>query len=147
MLEQKYEALYKPLYDKRVPLISGEVAPQLSEDDESNIPKDAPDGGDRKGIPGFWLQALGQNPDIAEFIDDEDLPLMQEIADVSVTYSEDYSQFTIIFKFNENEYVQETKLTKTYTIEPDILDDSSTLTGSEGTEIHWKPGKNLTGNS
>jgi nucleosome assembly protein 1-like 1 len=144
LLEQKYQALYKPLYDKRVPLISGEEAPKLSEEDESNIPEDAPDGGDAKGIPGFWLQALGQHPDISDYIAEEDLPLMQQITDISVTYSEDYSQFSVIFKFNENEFMEETELKKTYTVAPNIVEENATVTDFKGTEIHWKPGKNLT---
>ena len=39
-LEKKYAEIYAPLLEKRVKLISGEVAPELTEEEEAQIPED-----------------------------------------------------------------------------------------------------------
>ena len=146
LLEQKYMALYQPVYDKRVPVISGDVAVTLTEEEESAIPDEALESKDgEKGILGFWLQALGQNEDVSQFITEEDIPLMEKIKDITVNYNEDYTSFTLTFFFEANEYMEQTELSKKYTVTPDLLDEEApSLTGNEGTEISWKAGKDLT---
>jgi nucleosome assembly protein 1-like 1 len=143
-LEQKYAALNQPIYDKRVPIISGEQAPVLTKEEEDGLPDDAPDS-DQKGIPGFWLQALGQHQELQNWITEEDIPLLQCIKDIKVTYNDDYTSFTITFFFSQNDYMEETELSKVYTV-TDLLDESEApaLTGNDGTDITWKAGMDLT---
>ncbi len=139
-------ALYQPIYDKRVPVISGDEDVKLTEEEEKAIPEEALESKDgQKGIPGFWLQALGQNEDIREFIEEEDLPLMEKLKDITVTYNENFDSFTLTFCFHPNEYMEQTELKKTYTVSPDLIDEESpALTGIDYTEIKWKAGKDLT---
>jgi hypothetical protein len=39
-LEQKYDALYAPMFEERKKLVSGESAPELTEEEESAIPEE-----------------------------------------------------------------------------------------------------------
>ena len=56
----------------------------------------------------------------------------------------EYDSFKIVFTFKENDYFTNTELKKEYIMDPDILDiDSPSLESATGTEIDWKPGKNL----
>ena len=49
-----------------------------------------------------------------------------------------------MFSFKENDYFTNTELKKEYIVDPDFLDvDSPSLESATGTEIDWKPGKNL----
>lgn len=49
--------------------------------------------------------------------------------------------FKLTFTFKENPYFTNTVLTKTYYM---LDDDEPVLDRSEGTQIDWKPGKNIT---
>ena len=137
-------ALYQPIYDKRVPVISGDEDVILTEEEESAIPEEALQSKEgEKGIPGFWLQALGQNDDIQGFITEEDIPLMEKIKDITVKYNEDFTSF-LHFTSPSYEYIEQQELQKTYTVSPDLFDEESpTLTGNDCTEIIWKAGKDL----
>ena len=84
-------------------------------------------------------------PEVAEHIQEQDTGLLLALTDISCTYSDSYDSFTLTFKFSENEWIENEELTKTYTVDPDLLtDDSPNLVENIGTEIKWKQGKDLT---
>ncbi|RCH80876.1 hypothetical protein CU098_001286, partial [Rhizopus stolonifer] len=60
-LEKKYLELYRPLYNKRAEVISGQYEPS-----EKEVAAGA------KGVPQFWLTALKTHPQIGDIITDED---------------------------------------------------------------------------
>jgi len=80
-LEKKYEELYQPAYAVREKVINNTMAPDLTAEEEEMLPKelvDAADGEDN-GIEGFWLQALGQLEEIADYIAEDDVPLLLKV--------------------------------------------------------------------
>ncbi len=100
---------------------------------------------DVKGVPEFWSQCLLQHPSTGDIISEDDMPLLEKLNNITCTYDETYTEFTLHFHFGDNEYFTNKVLTKKYGVSPDLLDDKSpALTLNEGTEIDWKAGKNLT---
>jgi nucleosome assembly protein 1-like 1 len=182
-LEKKYEALKKPLYERRSAIVVGDSEPNAAElawedkrkkeeqekgegeqpkkegepkkeetkkEGEPAKKKEEGKAGDNnnnkdenvKGIPEFWLQALRHHPDFAELITEKDLDALKHLKDVRVKPLEDEVSFAIEFQFDPNPYFDETLLTKTYHLRErggEIMYQSV-----DGTEIHWKQGKNLT---
>jgi hypothetical protein len=56
------------------------------------------------GIPRFWLLAFGNHPVLEQLLTAEDIPILESLVDLNVTYAEDYSSFSLHFKFLENQY-------------------------------------------
>ena len=56
------------------------------------------------GIPGFFLQALQNHPNIGKLITDDDAVALKALRDIKVEYNVDMSGFKLIFVFAENEY-------------------------------------------
>jgi len=106
LLEQKYLSLRKVVYDKRRQIITGEVEPEV--DESEKVPVPTADGENVKGIPGFWFRALANHPAIGDFITEEDVPALESLTDITVTYNDSYSSFTIVFFFAENPYFSNT---------------------------------------
>ena len=147
-LEKKFRARKQPLLDQRTQIVAGLVEPVLTPEEEAEIPvpvdSTEENVGPIVGIPGFWGQCLTNNGSIGEFITDEDIPVLNFLADISCSYNDDMSSFTISFLFNENPYFSNSVLTKTYNLSPDLLDEQApSLTSIVGTEINWKEGNNL----
>jgi hypothetical protein len=64
-LEKKYEEKYQLLYKKRKDIIDGVTEATLSaEEEDEYVHKDAEDKPDEKGIDGFWMQSMGNLPEI-----------------------------------------------------------------------------------
>ncbi len=100
---------------------------------------------DIAGIPGFWLQCLGAHHVTGDLISEEDVPALEALTSITCDYDESFSKFTLSFTFAENEFFTNKVLTKVYGVSPDLLDEKApALTSNEGTEIDWKPTKNLT---
>ncbi|KAJ8539914.1 hypothetical protein K7X08_026303 [Anisodus acutangulus] len=96
-VEQKYNVIRKPVYDKR-----------------NNI---------TKTIPDFWLTAFLSHPVLGEFLIEEDQKIFKFLSSIEVEESKDVkSGYSITFNFNANPYFENTKLSKTYT----FLEDGPT---------------------
>lgn len=102
VLETKYRELKKPIYHSQGQIISGEVDVPAEEGPDPSS-EDA-EGEKMKGIPGFWAQALLNHPAIQDIVAMEDMPAMEALTDIKCTYNEDYTSFTLIFHFAENEF-------------------------------------------
>lgn len=73
-----------------------------------------------------------------------DGPALESLTDIKLEYTDDYSGFKLSFHFAPNEYFTNEILSKSYTVSPDLLDDTApALTSVDGTEINWKDKKNL----
>jgi nucleosome assembly protein 1-like 1 len=97
-----------------------------------------------KGVPGFWLQCIANHPTVSTLLGEQDGPALQALTDIKLEYSEDYSSFKLLFHFAPNDYFTNEILTKSYTVSPDLLEETApALTSVEGTEIQWKEKKNL----
>ncbi|XP_047970166.1 NAP1-related protein 2 isoform X1 [Salvia hispanica] len=89
-LEQKYNEIRKPVYDKRNEII--------------------------KSIPDFWLTAFMSHPALSELLSDEDQKIFKYLINLEVEDCKDVKcGYSITFEFKPNPYFEETKLTKTFT--------------------------------
>ncbi|XP_047331465.1 NAP1-related protein 2 [Impatiens glandulifera] len=96
-VEQKFNEIRKPVYDKRNEII--------------------------KSIPDFWLTAFLSHPALGELLTEEDGKIFKYLSSLEVEDSKDVkSGYSITFNFNPNPYFGDTKLTKTYT----FLDEGTT---------------------
>lgn len=143
-LELKYAEKLKGFYDSRADIIQGKVDVQLKVEAEGGELADIPSHDDGvEGIPDFWLTVL-RNAATQILISDEDHEALKHLVDIRVEYPEDMEGFSLVFEFSENEFFTNKTLVKKYDI-PDMLEDTTpTLRDITGTEIDWKPGKNLT---
>ncbi|KAA3475793.1 NAP1-related protein 1-like [Gossypium australe] len=101
-VEQKYNELRKPVYDKRHDII--------------------------KSIPDFWLTAFLSHPVLGELLTEEDQKIFKHINSLEVEDCKDLkSGYSITFNFNPNPYFEDTKLTKTFT----FLDEGIKITATQ----------------
>jgi len=98
----------------------------------------------KEGVPNFWLQALQNNMITSEEVQKDDVPVLAHLMDIkySTKLNEGKKGFQLAFVFSPNEYFEDEILTKTYLMDPE--DDDECLTKAIGTDIKWKPGKNVT---
>uniref|UniRef100_A0A061R8Y2 Nucleosome assembly protein 1-like 1 n=1 Tax=Tetraselmis sp. GSL018 TaxID=582737 RepID=A0A061R8Y2_9CHLO len=148
-LDAKYSALYGPLYTQRAAIVSGaEEAPPKEEGEggEGEPGAEAEQKGDEdapKGIPEFWLCVLRNNEVTEEQITEKDSEALKHLVDITwePLEGEDKKGFKLNFFFEENPFFENEILTKSYHM---VDEDDPILEHAEGTEIKWKPGKNLT---
>nr|ACJ84425.1 unknown [Medicago truncatula] len=89
-IEQKYNEIRKPVYDKRNEII--------------------------KSIPDFWLNAFLSHPTLSELLNDEDQKIFKYLSSLEVEDNKDVkSGYTITLNFNPNPYFEDSKLSKTFT--------------------------------
>lgn len=122
-LEETYEKLYNPLFEKRREEL------------------------ERGNISSFWLTALDNCKVVGENITDRDRGALEFLKHLEYTTisntTDEYPAGTIILKFwfSPNPFFTNEVLTKTYVMDPE---DDEELKKTIGTDIVWKPGKNLT---
>ncbi|KAL1553498.1 Asparagine-rich protein (ARP protein) [Salvia divinorum] len=96
-LEEKYNEIRKPVYDKRNDII--------------------------KSIPDFWLTAFMSHPALSELLTDADQKIFKYLSNLEVEDCKDVkSGYSITFHFEPNPYFEDAKLTKTFT----FLDEGTT---------------------
>ncbi|KAL4361375.1 hypothetical protein GQ457_04G036580 [Hibiscus cannabinus] len=101
-VEQKYNKIRKPVYDKRSDII--------------------------KSIPDFWLTAFLSHPVLGELLTEGDQKIFMHISSIEVgDFEQLKSSYSISFNFNSNPYFEDTKLTKTFT----FLDDEVKITATQ----------------
>ncbi|KAJ2470395.1 histone chaperone [Coemansia sp. RSA 2322] len=160
-LEKKYNKLYSPLYARRTAIVLGSVEPtdvekaegakiaeaEAEEDAENGKPKasgikEVKDDEDEEsavaGIPGFWLTALRNHPQLEELITERDEEAIRHLRDLRLTYLEDKPGFKLEFEFAENEFFSNSVLTKTYFYEQSEVTGELEFASVEGTKVEWK---------
>ncbi|PHT97970.1 NAP1-related protein 2 [Capsicum chinense] len=96
-VEQKYNVIRKPVYDKRNDIINS--------------------------ISDFWLTAFLSHPVLGELLTEEDQKIFKFLSSIEVEDSKDVkSGYSITFNFKPNPYFENSKLSKTYT----FLEDGPT---------------------
>jgi len=114
-VEQKYNKLRKPFYEKRNELV--------------------------KKIPNFWITAFINHPQVSGILDEEEEECLHFLNKLEVEEFEDIkSGYRINFTFEENPYFENKILTKEF-----HLGTANEGEGpkSTSTAIQWKEGKNL----
>ncbi|KAJ4962036.1 hypothetical protein NE237_021946 [Protea cynaroides] len=101
-VEQKYNEILRPVYEKR-----NEIT---------------------KSIPDFWLTAFLSHPALGDLLSEEDQKIFKYLSSLDVEDFKDVKLgYSITFNFNPNSYFEDTKLTKTFT----FLDEGTTkITGT-----------------
>ena len=156
-LEDKYAKLYAPLYATRAAIVKGtkdvDAEHLMIEGDDAE--EEAP-----QGIPEFWLCALRNHELLGEQITEKDADALKHLVDITsrpltkVDFPKDEDDeeedeeeeeeptgFALEFHFEPNDFFEDAVLVKKYLM-ADM--DDPILEHSEGTEINWKQGKNLT---
>ncbi|KAK9073180.1 hypothetical protein SSX86_007504 [Deinandra increscens subsp. villosa] len=96
-VEQKYNEIRKPVYDKRKEII--------------------------KSIPDFWLTAFLSHPVFSDLLSEEDQQIFKHLTSLEVEDFQDVKLgYSISLSFSPNPYFEDTKLTKTFT----FLDEGAT---------------------
>ncbi|KAJ1419609.1 Nucleosome assembly protein [Sesbania bispinosa] len=89
-VEQKYNEIRKPVYDRRNEII--------------------------KTIPDFWLTAFLSHPALSDLLTEEDQKIFKYLDSLDVEDFKDMKLgYSITFNFKENPYFEDSKLTKTFT--------------------------------
>ncbi|KAI6121155.1 nucleosome assembly protein [Pisolithus sp. B1] len=157
-LEKKYLELQKPLYERRLAIISGAAkatqeeidagtqASQKDNEEYTPIPADAP--GDPAPIPEFWLTALRNHVGLSELITERDAAALKHLTDIRLSYlpsDQPKPGFKIAFHFSPNEYFENEILEKTYLYQEEVgYSGDFVYDRAIGTEIKWKEDKDLT---
>lgn len=114
-VEQKYNKLRKPFYEKRSELV--------------------------KRIPNFWITAFINHPQVSGILDEEEEECLHFLNKLEVEEFEDIkSGYRINFHFDENQYFENKVLTKEFHL--GTANDGEGPS-SQSTTILWKEGKNL----
>ncbi|CAH9117271.1 unnamed protein product [Cuscuta epithymum] len=101
-VEQKYNEIRRPVYDKRNEVI--------------------------KSIPDFWLIAFMSHPALSDLLCDEDQKVFKYFDSLYVEDFKDLaSGYSITFTFKKNPYFEDTKLVKTFTFH----EEGTRITGTE----------------
>nr|XP_043635883.1 NAP1-related protein 1-like isoform X2 [Erigeron canadensis] len=96
-VEQRYNVVRKPVYDKRSEVI--------------------------KSIPDFWLTAFLSHPVLSDLLTEEDQKIFKHLTSLEVEDFKDVKLgYSISFNFSPNPYFEDLKLTKTFT----FLDEGTT---------------------
>jgi len=156
-LEKKYLELQKPLYERRLAIISGSAsatteeiaageAQSLKDDpDHKSLPSDVTS--DPAGIPEFWLTALRNHIGLSEIITDRDAEALKHLLDIRLSYlgKEEKPGFKLTFVFSTNDYFENDVLVKTYMYQEEVAYSGDfAYDQAIGTEIRWKEDKDLT---
>lgn len=105
-----------------------------------------------KGIPGFWLGCLNSTFNFSESIEDHDRQVLKHLTDIQLAYANenDVLTYKLNFVFEKNQFFTNDVLTKTYYLKtkPEEKNpfnyDGFEVFKSEGCEINWIPGKDVT---
>lgn len=172
-LELEFEAKHKGLYLKRAEIISGKHEPTDEECQlPANLAQDEFNGDQEnaagetefteedeealktsvKGVPCFWLGCLSSTYNFSESVEDHDRPVLKYLNDIKLSYEQKDKLlvYKLDFHFNENPFFKNPVLNKTYylKVDPDEKDPFSyegfEVYKSEGCEIEWLPGKDVT---
>jgi len=116
VVEQKYNKLRKPHYQKRNDIIGN--------------------------IPAFWATVFSNHPQVSSIVTEKDEEALQFLTEMEVEEFEDIkSGYKVSFRFKENPFFSNELLVKEFHISDETSEGDTAA--SKSTEIKWKPGKSL----
>ncbi|XP_017035753.1 protein SET isoform X2 [Drosophila kikkawai] len=117
-VEQKYNKLRKPCYERRSELV--------------------------KKISNFWVTSFINHPQVSGILDEEEEECLHSLKKLEVEEFEDIkSGYRINFHFDENPYFENKVLTKEFHLNSAAASENGEWPASTSTPIKWKEGKNL----
>ena len=150
----QYLDLNKPLYERRLAIITGTANPTPEEirggeeqslKDDPSYEKLPADSSETAPIPEFWLTALRNHVGTSEIITDRDAAALKHLVDIRVTYTEPKPGFKLTFIFTTNEFFENEELEKTYYYQEEVGYSGDFLYDRAiGTTIKWKEDQDLT---
>jgi nucleosome assembly protein 1-like 1 len=135
-IEAKYEALYKPFYDKRAKVIDGtsEVAVEEIQEQLQQVSIKDPNAPNAEvGIPQFWLKCLQNTEQFGSLINEKDKEILKHLNDITVDFDETGS-FKLHFHFSPQKYFDHTILTREFILDSQKL----AISKISSTKIEWK---------
>jgi nucleosome assembly protein 1-like 1 len=145
IIVQKYNKIQAPIIEKSNQVISGERAPNdeeiqqgvqfLSDEDKTKLSEHltaAP-------IEDYWFKVLTNCNTLSQDIFEADHPLLKKITKIEHIPEDNTENFEIKFHFAPNEYFENTHLGVKF-----FMIDQGEPEKTEGTEIKWKEGKDIT---
>ena len=118
-------------------------AQELNDDDYKKVEVNALDVKDIQNTPlgvyGFWLKAMLNHGTISRLIFEKDRPILMNLLEIDCTLHDQGYGFDLIFRFDKNDYFNNTELKKSFT-----MSKQNIIEKCEGTEIAWKDGKDVT---
>lgn len=82
------------------------------------------------GVPNYWQTAFINSKYFYTNKNDEEI--LKSLRDIRIEFKDDKVSFTVIFKFDPNNYFNNVELMKTY-----FFDDNQDLTKVEASPINW----------
>jgi len=148
-LEQKYKGLCQPIYQQRAQIIAGAMDDQIVAPPDTMQQDNQNQGDDNepppKGIPQFWVCAMGHMEDVAELLTEEDVDCLEHLTDIQCHDYEDGKGFALEFHFCPNPYFSNSVLSKRYDVPNLLVADEPILKNVQGCTIDWSnPGTRLT---
>ncbi|KAI3425788.1 hypothetical protein D9Q98_007763 [Chlorella vulgaris] len=144
-LEDKYDKLYTPLYDKRAQIVNGLAEAPENETEEGKAAAAAEAEAVPAGVPDFWMTAL-RNAMEEETITDKDAEVLSYCTDVRCerfheeSGEDEEEGFRLVFTFRENPFFTNSQLVKTYHMD----EEDDMLRKIETSNVSWKAGKDVT---
>jgi len=133
-LQSKYEDIYKPNYDNRQKVVSGDLEPTFDENTKVWETKTVTSTGTEiKGIPDFWLRCIENNTSFGKLVNDKDKKVLKHLNNITIDNQLGFN-FTLTFHFSPNEFFDHPTLTRTFTFD----DKKSTIEKIVSTKINWK---------
>mmetsp|Transcript_7705 Transcript_7705/g.11781 ORF Transcript_7705/g.11781 Transcript_7705/m.11781 type:complete len:343 (+) Transcript_7705:84-1112(+) len=134
-LEQKFRSLCQPLYQQRAKIVAGEMDEEIAAESQVEEGDDDPP----KGIPQFWVCAIGHNETISDLLTEEDVDCLEYLSDIRCNEYSNGTGFVLEFHFRaDNPYFSNSVLTKRYDVPNMLLADEPLLKNVEGCTIDWK---------
>ena len=94
----------------------------------------------QQGIPDFWFRAMKNSQMIFELVKERDEDILKKLRHIESSRETKPKSLTINFHFYPNDYFDNQELQLKITFKT----DSEEVEKIEGTEIHWKEGKDVT---
>lgn len=156
-VEKEFASKFQAILEKRKEVLTSDYTPtedeckfpgnNLYQNEESEAQEVA--GNCPTGIPNFWLDVLKMDEEIGKTIQKEDENALKHLIDIKVNIKDDLS-YELNFYFEPNEFFENSVLTKTYFVKCELDEefpfsfDGPEIHKTNGCEIRWKDGKNLT---
>jgi len=142
---RKYNKVQAPLMQQLNEIISGKRAPTQEEVQEAKAQLSAEEVGQindnltAEPIADYWFKVLSSCVRLSEDIFEADHEILKKITSIEHLPDEEGDNFTIRFNFAPNEFFENESLSVRF-----FMLDEHEVEKTEGTEIKWKEGKDIT---
>jgi nucleosome assembly protein 1-like 1 len=145
-LNQKYEKMALPLYEKSSEIVGGRAPKEDELVDldkyltQEEIAKKGESLAENDPIKDYWQKVFKNNEILGEEMKEKDVDVIKHLTKIEyIKIDESEYSFELRFHFEANDYFTNDVLKKTFYMKEEDLPEKSV-----GTEIAWKEGKNIT---